>query len=338
MIARILLGTAGILVMLSLLTGLWYKSQIAHPLGIDNGTLLAVSGGDTPHSVLKDLLAKSDHDLPVLVGKIWIKTALGKKPIQKGIYEIDATMTIEQVYALLQSGKQKQFSITLVEGLTFKDWLGQLKQAPYLHDDWNEETSELLMDKLYKTLELEVSSWEGLLLAETYAYTAHSKISDIVVRAANALHNALGLIQSSFPLPNELNSQYEALILASIVEKETAQPDERALISGVFLNRLALGMKLQTDPTVIYGIGEGFDGDITRAHLRQATPYNTYVIKGLPPTPIAMVGREALQAVYQPMPTEFLYFVAKGDGTHQFSKTLAEHNKAVRKYQLGINE
>lgn len=138
--------------------------------------------------------------------------------------------------------------------------------------------------------------------------------------------------QRAVDLP--LQTPYEAIILASIIEKETAVPSERDMIAGVFINRLNRNMRLQTDPTVIYGIGPTFDGNITRKHLRTATPYNTYVIKGLPPTPIAMAGKAAIHAALHPLSTDALYFVAKGDGSHQFSTTLEEHNAAVRKYQL----
>jgi UPF0755 protein len=131
-----------------------------------------------------------------------------------------------------------------------------------------------------------------------------------------------------------LHNDYEALILASIVEKETGLASERPIIAGVFIRRLELGMKLQADPTVIYGIGEGFDGNITRVHLRRDTPYNTYVHEGLPPTPIALPGREAIRAVLHPQEGDSLFFVAKGDGSHHFSATWAEHNRAVRRYQL----
>ena len=131
-----------------------------------------------------------------------------------------------------------------------------------------------------------------------------------------------------------LNNPYEALILASIVEKETGQVDERRLIAGVFINRLRLGMRLQSDPTVIYGMGKGFDGNIRLKDLRNDTPYNTYTRKGLPPTPVAMPGKDALLAVLHPMVTDALYFVSRGDGSHEFSNSLEEHNRAVLKYQL----
>ena len=338
MIARIGLGIAGFALMLCIVSVIWFKDQVDSHLLIENGTLFEVKKGDTATHVLMNIQKISENSLNPYAGKIWLRLYLGDQPIQKGVYELSSDMNLEQVFALFQSGKQKQFSITLVEGLTFVEWLAVMKATPYLIDDWTEETSSALLNTLHKPLEQSVNSWEGLLLAETYAYTANSSISELVTRAAEQLYSELRDIKTSFPLPEALNTVYEALILASIVEKETAQAEERPLIAGVFLNRLTLNMRLQTDPTVIYGIGDDFDGDITRAHLRQPTPYNTYVIKGLPPTPIAMVGREALRAIYQPMPTEYLYFVSKGDGTHQFTETLNEHNRAVRKYQLGLDE
>lgn len=172
------------------------------------------------------------------------------------------------------------------------------------------------------------------MLPETYFYTAGTSGRDIIKRAYADMQTALQanweLRQKNLPL----QSPYELLILASIVEKETGQASERAMIASVFENRLNKGMRLQTDPTVIYGMGDRYDGNIRKADLREPTPYNTYLIKGLPPTPIAMPGKAALLAAAQPEDSPYFYFVSRGDGSHVFSRTLSEHNRNVRKYIL----
>jgi UPF0755 protein len=180
----------------------------------------------------------------------------------------------------------------------------------------------------------EASSAEGLFLADTYFFTANTATSSILTRAHKAMLDYVETQWQQRQADLPLNSPYDALILASIIEKETAVSAERTKIAGVFVNRLRKNMRLQTDPTVIYGIGDAYDGNITRKHLRTPTPYNTYTIKGLPPTPIAMAGKEAIWAALNPMETDALYFVARGDGSHEFSSSLAAHNAAVRKYQL----
>jgi len=175
---------------------------------------------------------------------------------------------------------------------------------------------------------------EGQFLPETYNYVKGMDDIDILRRAHKALIEALDKQWNSRAADLPLRSPYEALILASIVEKETGRPDERPLIAGVFMRRLKFGMRLQTDPTVIYGMGENYRGNIRRDDLDSDTPYNTYTRDGLPPTPIALPGMPALEAVMHPTPGDALYFVARGDGSHEFSATLDEHNRAVQKYQL----
>jgi UPF0755 protein len=176
---------------------------------------------------------------------------------------------------------------------------------------------------------------EGRFLPETYHYTRGLTDLDVLRRTYTAMQTALEAAWRKRAADVPLKTPYEALILASIVEKETGVAAERPQIAGVFARRLRLGMLLQTDPTVIYGLGSAFDGNLTRRHLETPTPYNTYTTAGLPPTPIALPGRDALEAAVNPAPGEALYFVAKGDGSHHFSATLAEHNRAVARYQLG---
>lgn len=232
--------------------------------------------------------------------------------------------------------------MSLVEGLTLKEWLVTLKAKTELINDVSldqvEETinitSSVNEEKAPMLWLNEASSAEGLFLADTYFFTANTAASSILKRAHKAM---LDYVETQWQQRQEdlpLNSPYDALILASIIEKETAVSAERTKIAGVFVNRLRKNMRLQTDPTVIYGIGDTYDGNITRKHLRTPTPYNTYTIKGLPPTPIAMAGKDAIWAALNPMETDALYFVARGDGSHEFSSSLAAHNAAVRKYQL----
>mgnify|MGYP000117690741 FL=1 len=189
--------------------------------------------------------------------------------------------------------------------------------------------------EIEKLLGLEATSHlEGQFYPDTYNFHKGDSDLDILKRAHNRLKTILGEEWAARQKDLPLESAYEALILASIIEKETGVPEERPEIAGVFVRRLQKKMRLQTDPTVIYGLGDNYQGNITRKHLRQDTIYNTYRISGLPPTPIALVGRAAIHAALNPKPGKSLYFVAKGDGSHYFSATLEEHNKAVRKFQL----
>jgi UPF0755 protein len=190
-------------------------------------------------------------------------------------------------------------------------------------------------DSVLARLGLDAPSPEGLFFPATYHYEDGDSDLDILARAARRMQKELDTAWQGRRDGLPYTSPYEALIMASIIEKETGRAEERARIGGVFVRRLQRGMKLQTDPTVIYGLGTGFDGNLRRADLRRDTPYNTYVHHGLPPTPIAMPGADAIAAALDPAPGSALYFVAKGDGAHHFSNSLREHNAAVRRYQLG---
>lgn len=312
----------------------YYYSQVQQSLNISQTRLFEVKPGASSHRVLFDILESSDNPIHPLIGKMWLKLAFSDKTIKTGWYELNAEMTLEDVFSLFASGKQKQFDIALVEGLRFHQWKHILTSSPYLHDDWNSEVESKLLDQASRLFNAPISSLEGMFLADTYFFEYKKPLSEVLLRALNAMHDALFHLEQNVSLPYVLHNKYEAITLASIVEKETALSRERPLIAGVFINRLEKNMRLQTDPTVIYGLGSEFDGNLTRAHLRSPTPYNTYVIKGLPPSPIAMVGREALHAVYHYKQSDFLYFVAKGEGAHAFSHTLQEHNQAVKQYQL----
>ena len=260
--------------------------------------------------------------------KAYLKLNKGIFTPKIGHYEIAVGMTLADFLQLTSDGKEKLYTVTMVEGLTWKQWAAQLAQSEFIVNDASAED-------IIAELGLQPESLEGVLLPETYKIRFGTPLSEFVKRLhadmQTYLHKAWDNRQGLLPI----KTPYEALILASIIEKETGVAAERPRIAGVFINRLNTGMRLQTDPTVIYGMGERFDGDIRRKDLREKTPYNTYVIKGLPPTPIAMPGKAAIDAALNPEATQELYFVSKGDGSHQFSQTLEEHNRAVRKYQLG---
>lgn len=255
--------------------------------------------------------------------------------LQAGEYQIDTAMTPRELLALLVSGKVVQHQFTIVEGWNIRELLAAIAADPVLEQTLQGESSAERIESLMSALGRDGQHPEGRFLPDTYSFPRGTSDVAFLRRAARAMDQVLTELWPEREEGLPLKSAEEALILASIVEKETAVPDERPLIAGVFVNRLRKNMKLQTDPTVIYGIGENFDGNIRRRDLRRDTPYNTYTRKGLTPTPIAMAGRDAIEAVLHPDETKALFFVARGDGSHKFSRTLAEHEAAVVKYQLG---
>lgn len=248
--------------------------------------------------------------------------------IKAGTYWVEPNQSLATVLTQLKTGKEHQFSITFVEGSRFSEWQQQLEQAPYL----DHELSNFSEKEIAEKLRVDRSKLEGLFLAETYHYTAGMSDFDILERSHNALVALLDAEWKTKSANLPLKSSYEALILASIIEKETAIDSERERVSSVFVNRLKRGMRLQTDPTVIYGMGDKYDGNIRKKDLRTPTAYNTYTINGLPPTPIAMAGPASIKAALHPETSRYLYFVADGTGGHKFTKSLVEHNKAVRAY------
>ncbi|WP_339387348.1 endolytic transglycosylase MltG [Vibrio caribbeanicus] len=248
--------------------------------------------------------------------------------LKAGTYQLEAGMTLKQAIQLFQEGKEHQFSITFVEGSTFQDWLEVFKNTPYLKHQIEHLNEKQIADKLG----LSHDKLEGLFLAETYHYTYGTSDLDILQRASLRLKKMLDRYWTDRQEDLPLESPYDALILASIIEKETAIDSERNRVASVFINRLNKRMRLQTDPTVIYGMGDKYDGNIRKRDLRNPTPYNTYTILGLPPTPIAMIGEASIVAALNPEKSPYLYFVASGKGGHVFSKTLTEHNRAVRAY------
>lgn len=254
--------------------------------------------------------------------------------LKAGEYEIRPETTPPQLLYLLTSGRVIQYPLTLVEGRTFRQALAVIAANPILVADIGVLTDEEIMTRIGHP----GTHPEGRLFPDTYLFPRGMGALDLVKRAYGRMETVLAEEWDKRAQGLPFKDPYEALILASIVEKETGLAAERPEIAGVFVRRMRTGMKLQTDPTVIYGLGAAFDGNLRHADLTTDTPYNTYTRGGLPPTPIALPGREAIHAVLHPAGGDSLYFVAKGDGGHAFSPTLDEHNRAVRRYQLGAND
>jgi UPF0755 protein len=252
--------------------------------------------------------------------------------LRAGRYAVERGTTLAQLLAKLRAGDVIREKLTLVEGITFGEMKAQLAGVPGLR----QEAARMSAAELLQAIGAPESHPEGLFAPETYVYEAGTADLEVYRQAYRSQMKTLADAWAARAADLPYKTPYEALIMASIVEKETGQASERDLIAGVFVNRLKLGMLLQTDPTVIYGLGDRFDGNLRKRDLVTDGPYNTYTRIGLPPTPIAMPGRASIEAALKPAPTNALYFVARGDGTSHFSSTLSEHNRAVDKYQKGI--
>jgi UPF0755 protein len=249
--------------------------------------------------------------------------------LHAGEYALTPGITPRQLLADMAAGKVLQRNFTIVDGWTFAELRRALAQADVLQHDTSGLDDAAIMQRIGAGGEVP----EGRFLPETYAYVKGDSELDILRRAHAAMERTLAALWAGRAPDLPLATPYEALILASIVEKETGRADERAKIAGVFVRRLEDHMLLQTDPSVIYGMGARYDGNIRRSDLVADTPYNTYTRPGLPPTPIALPGRPAIEAALHPAPGDALYFVARGDGSHVFSSTLAEHSRNVDCYQ-----
>ncbi len=310
-----------------------YQRYLETPVSVgDTGTTFIIERGWSAKRVSAELEARG-----IIDKRYWfdIYARLSKKAggIKSGEFVLSADTTVPELFDTFIKGQTVQYSHSIIEGSNWKEAIAKVASSADLTHTLG-DLSELSEQALMEVLGFPDLHPEGQFFADTYAFPRGTTDVEYLQRAKRAMDRVLAEEWEKRADNLPLNSPYEALILASIVEKETAEPAERPLIAGVFLSRLNKKMRLQTDPTVIYGIGDSFDGDIRRKDLTTDTPYNTYTRAGLPPTPIAMVGREAINAVLQPETTTKLYFVSRGDGTHQFSETLEEHNAAVRKYQL----
>jgi len=261
---------------------------------------------------------------------VWLARLLGKSAqIKAGNYELETAVTPLELLNMLTKGRVTQSELSIIEGWTFSQFRAALNANPAIrHDSVTLSEAEIL-----QRLGMPEKQLEGLFFPDTYYFANGASDLALLKRAYQTMQKHL---QESWLARDPgllLDTPYQALILASIVEKETGAPGDRAMIAGVFVNRLRKGMLLQTDPTVIYGMGEKFDGNLRKRDLLADTPYNTYTRAGLPPTPIALPGLASLQATLHPARTDALYFVSRGDGSSEFSATLMQHNWAVNKYQ-----
>jgi UPF0755 protein len=261
----------------------------------------------------------------------WFRLSGQSRLIRAGSYELDRATTPSSLLQKLVRGEEALRSVTLVEGWTFRQVRDALQKAEQLKPDSLALSPSDIMNQLGQP----GVSAEGHFFPDTYTYSKGSSDLAVLKRAMRAMDKRLAAAWAQRAPQSPLVNPEQALILASIVEKETGTANDRSAIAAVFSNRLAIGMRLQTDPTVIYGLGEAFDGNLRKKDLLTDTPWNTYTRVGLPPTPIAMPGKASLLAAVQPAPSKALYFVARGDGSSQFSTTLDAHNRAVNKYQRG---
>ena len=261
----------------------------------------------------------------------WARLSRQDRQIKAGSYELAPGATPRILLQKLVRGEEALRALTLVEGWTFAQMREELLKSEHLKHDTQGLEAVLIMEKLGKP----GIAAEGRFFPDTYTYAKGSSDLAVLKRAARAMDKKLEAAWSQRQPDTPLKSPEQALILASIVEKETGKGSDRPQIAGVFTNRMRIGMPLQTDPTVIYGMGAKFDGNLRKRDLQTDTPWNTYTRRGLPPTPIAMPGKSSLLAAVQPAQTKALYFVARGDGSSQFSATLDEHNRAVNKFQRG---
>jgi UPF0755 protein len=304
-------------------------SALVQPLNIKQEELLEVPKGTTPNRTFLRMEADG-----VIKDAFWLRVYwrfnLPKQPLHSGEYRMTPGMTVEGLIDLWKRGEMVQYSLTLVEGWNFHQVRAALAKEEKLEQTLKGLSDSQVMDKLGHSGIFP----EGRFFPDTYRFVRGMTDAELLKTAYQRLDDVLAKEWSQRAADLPYTGPYQALIMASLVEKETGVPQERGQIAGVFVRRMEIGMLLQTDPTVIYGLGDRYNGKLTRAHLKEATPYNTYMISGLPPTPIAMVGREAIHAALNPVEGTSLYFVARGDGSHVFSDDLDAHNNAVREFQL----
>lgn len=322
-----------LLIVLVLLTGLagsawWWANQ---PLNLRQSPLdFRVTAGSSLRAAIAQMREAGIEVDPTMLAML-ARFNKSDTAIKAGSYSVNEGITPLQLLDKMLKGKFTQGELTLVEGWTFRQWRVRMDS----HPDLRHELRGLSEAQIIERMGLSASSLEGMLFPDTYLFDKQSTDLELLARANRAMERKMEVEWGQRAAGLPYKTPAEALIMASIVEKETGRESDRNLVAAVFVNRLRKGMMLQTDPTVIYGMGESFDGNLRRRDLHADTPYNTYTRHGLPPTPIAMPGQASLRAALNPAQSDVLYFVARGDGSSQFSRTLEEHNNAVNRYQRG---
>jgi UPF0755 protein len=321
-----------LLAALGFAAAVWWLQQplpMAASITADKPLDLTIEPGASARTVAESL-SSAGVSLPPIALYAWFRASGQSRDIKAGSYEFTPDTTPRTLVEKLVRGEQALRSITLVEGWNIRQVLQAVRASPDLKPDLEGLSNADIM----ALIGYPGRHPEGRFFPDTYRVVKRAPASSVLRAAAQAMDQRLAEAWTQRHPDSPLRTPEEALILASIVEKETALESDRGRVAGVFNNRLRIGMRLQTDPTVIYGLGDAFDGNLRRIHLQTDSPYNTYVRAGLPPTPIAMPGRASLMAAVRPEPTNAMYFVARGDGSSQFSATLEEHNAAVRRFIL----
>lgn len=319
-----------ILLLLAVAAGglLWWAGR---PLPLNSSPLdFRISSGSSLRSAITQMREAGIDVNPTLLALL-ARLNRSDTAIKAGSYAVSQGITPRRLLNKLLKGKVTQGDLTLVEGWTFRQWRAKLDK----HPDLVHETLDLSEAQIIERLGLNVRSLEGQLFPDTYLFDKQSSDLELLARAHRAMQRKLDAEWESRAPGLPYKTPEEALTMASIIEKETGREADRQLVATVFVNRLRQGMLLQTDPTVIYGLGDKFDGNLRKRDLQTDTPYNTYLRPGLPPTPISMPGQASLHAALNPAPSDVVYFVARGDGSSEFSRTLEDHNKAVNKFQRG---
>ncbi|MBS0877646.1 MULTISPECIES: endolytic transglycosylase MltG [unclassified Tatumella] len=309
--------------------GLWKTRQLAEsPLLISQQTIYTLPAGTGRLGLEQQL--QQQH---IMRDSVWFSWLLKAEPqlasFKAGTYRLEPGMTVRGLLELLASGKEAQFPVRFIDGQRLSEWLNVLRNAPYLRHELTDDQ----LSSVAAALKLPEKDPEGWFYPDTYLYTAHMSDISLLTRAHQRMVKLVDQVWESRATDLPYKDKNQLLTMASIIEKETALSDEREKIASVFVNRLRLGMKLQTDPTVIYGMGDLYRGTLTRKDLETPTAYNTYVIPALPPGPIAIPGKASLLAAAHPVTSNYLYFVANGSGGHTFSSTLAAHNRAVQAWR-----
>ncbi len=328
---RLLIKTLiAVLLLLAIAAGglLWWAGR---PMALSASPLdFRISSGSSLRSAITQMREAGIDVNPTLLALL-ARLNRSDTAIKAGSYAVSQGITPRRLLNKLLKGKVTQGDLTLVEGWTFRQWRARLDK----HPDLVHESLDLSEAQIIERLGLNVRSLEGQLFPDTYLFDKQSSDLELLARAHRAMQRKLDAEWETRAPGLPYKTPGEALTMASIIEKETGREADRQMVATVFVNRLRLGMLLQTDPTVIYGLGDKFDGNLRKRDLLTDSPYNTYLRPGLPPTPISMPGQASLHAALNPAPSDVVYFVARGDGSSEFSRTLEDHNKAVNKFQRG---